>query len=117
MQNILTLSTDRTKGLTKTKRSKQTKEIDDWNPMISNEELPDLLDTETIKVQSLALRKMVEKAVFGMGDIETNKENLNVQTAVSREDTIPCGEVQDTPVAKGMPTIIEERDNQTMIRK
>ena len=117
MQNILTLSTDRTKGLTKTKGSKQTKEIDDWNPMISNEELPDLLDTETIKVQSLALRKMVEKAVFGMGDIETNKENLNVQTAVTREDTTPSGEAQDTPVANGIPTIIEERDNQTMIRK
>ena len=117
MQNILTLSTDRTKGLTKTKRSKQTKEIDNWNPMISNEELPDLLDTETIKVQSLALRKMVEKAVFGMGDIETNKENLNVQTAVSREDTTPSGEVQGTPVANGIPTMTKERGNQTMIRK
>ena len=85
--------------------------------MISNEEFPDLLDTETTKEQSLVLRKMIEKATFSMADIETNKENLNVQTAVSREDTIPSGEVQDTPVANGMPTISEERDNQTMIRK
>ena len=85
--------------------------------MVSNEELPDLLDTETTKEQTLDLRKMVEKAAFSMGDIETNKENLNVQTAVSREDTIPSGEVQDTPVANGMPTMTEDRDNQTMIRK
>ena len=85
--------------------------------MISNEEFPDLLDTETTKEQSLAFRKMVEKAAFSMGDIETNKENLNVQTAVSREDTIPFGETQDTPVANGIPTMTEERDNQTMIRK
>ena len=82
--------------------------------MVSNEELPDLLDTETTKEQSLAIRKMVEKAVFSMGDIETNKENLNVQTAVIREDTTPSGEV---PVANGIPTMTEEMDNQTMIRK
>ena len=62
MQNILTLSTDRTKGLTKTKCSKQTKEIDNWNPMVSNEEFPDLLDTETTKEQSLTLRKILEKS-------------------------------------------------------
>ena len=94
------------------KRSKQTKEIDDWNPMVSNdsmvssEELPDLLDTEITKEQSLALRKMVEKAVFRIGDIE----DVNVQTAVSREDTTPS-------VANGIPTMTEERDNHTMIRK
>ena len=85
--------------------------------MISNEEFPDLLDTETSKEQSLAFRKMIEKATFSMADIETNKENLNVQTAVFREDTILSGEVQDTPVANGIPTMTEERDNQTMIRK
>ena len=49
--------------------------------MISNEEFPDLLDTETSKEQSLAFRKMVEKAAFSMGDIETNKENLLVKMA------------------------------------
>jgi len=75
------------------------------------------LDTETTKEQPLAMRKMIEKAAFSIGDIETNKENLHVQTAVSREDTIPSGEVQDTPVANGIPTMTEERDNQTMIRK
>ena len=85
--------------------------------MISNEEFPDLLDTETTKEQSLVLRKMAEKEAFSIGDIETNKENLNVQTAVSREDTTPSDEAQDTPVANGMPTMTEERDNQTMIRK
>ena len=115
--NILTLSTDHKNGPTKAKRSKQTKEIDDWNPMISNEELPDLLDTETTKEQSLAKSKMVEKAAFSMGDIETNNEDLNVQTAVSREDTTPSGEAQDTPVANGMPTMTEKRDNHTMNRK
>ena len=85
--------------------------------MISNEEFPDLLDTETTKEQCLALRKMLEKTTYSMGDIETNKENFNVQTAVSREDTTPSDEAQDTPVANGMPTMTEERDNQTMIRK
>ena len=114
---IFSLSTDRTQGLTKAKGSKQTKEIDDWIPMVSNEELPDLLETETTKEQSLAIRKMVEKAAFSMVDIETNKENLNGQTAVIREDTNPYGEVQGTTVANGIPTMTEERDNRTMIRK
>ena len=85
--------------------------------MISNEEFPDLLDTETTKEQSLVLRKMAEKEAFSMADIETNNKDLNVQNAVIREDTTPSGEAQDTPVANGIPTMTEERDNQTKIRK
>ena len=68
------------------------------------------MDTETTKEQPLAMRKMIEKAAFSIGDIETNNVDLNVQTAVSREDTTPS-------VANGIPTMTEERDNQTMIRK
>ena len=115
--NILTLSTDHKNGPTKAKRSKQTNETDDSDPMVSNEEFLDLLDTETIKVQSLAKRKMVEEAIFSMADIETYKKDLNVQTTVIREDATQSVEVQGTPVANGTPTIIEERNNQSMIRK
>ena len=68
------------------------------------------MDTETTKEQPLAMRKMIETAAFSIGDIETNNVDLNVQTAVSREDTTPS-------VANGIPTMTEERDNQTMIRK
>ena len=118
MYNIVTLSTDRTKGLPKANRSKQTKEIDNWNPMISNEEFPDLLYTETTKEQSLVLRKMAEKEAFSMADIEINNEDLSVQSAVIREDTsTPSSEAQGTPDANSIPTMFEERDNQTMIRK